>query len=215
MSIITILAIDDRSSIRLDQPASWMLALPMLFLFFGVIGLRASCRIPTELDANWPFRLARPSLGACVNATVLLMFTLAVLPVAALTLLMLAPRWPLSSTAIVVALQMLAALGLVEVLLLHWRKVPFACAHTPSPPSVKAWWPVYGVAMYLFAFKLADWQLAAAASAGALAWYAGTCLAVIATVRLLRHRDFRRHQLEFDLASSHSLDRLNLSEALN
>jgi hypothetical protein len=215
VSIISIFAIDDRGSIKLDQPASWMLTLPMLFLFFGVIGLRASCRIPTEVEANWPFRLARPSLSTCVNATVLLMVTLAVLPVAGLTVIMLAPRWPLSSAAIVVGLQMLSALMLIEVLLLRWRKVPFACAHAPSPDFLKAWWPAYGLAMYVYAFKLADWQFTATTSTPALAWYAGTCVAVIVAVRLLRHHDFRRHQLEFDLAASGSLDRLNLSEALN
>ncbi|HUE86306.1 MAG TPA: hypothetical protein VMO26_09535 [Vicinamibacterales bacterium] len=215
VSIISVFAIDDRESIRLDRPASWMLALPMLFLFFGVIGLRASCRIPTEVEANWPFRLARPSLGTCVNATVLLMLTLAALPVAGLTLIMLAPRWPPSSTFIVVALQMLSALMLIEALLLRWRKVPFACAHAPSPDFLKAWWPVYGVAMYWFAFGFAEWQLAATRSTRAAVWYTGTCLAIIAAVRLLRHRDFHRHQLEFDLAPGGSLDRLNLSEALN
>jgi hypothetical protein len=215
VSIISIFMIDDRGSIKLDQPASWMVTLPMLFLFFGVLGLRASCRIPTEVEANWPFRLARPSLRTCVNATVLLMVTLLVLPVAGLTLVMLAPRWPASSTVIVVALQMLSALMLIEALLLHWRKVPFACAHAPSPDFLKAWWPVYGFAMYWFAFGLAEWQFAATTSNRALAWYAATCVAVIVTVRLLRQRDFRQQQLEFDLAASGSLDRLNLSEALH
>jgi hypothetical protein len=214
VSIISIFVIDDRGSIKLDQPASWTLTLPMLFLFFGVIGLRASCRIPTELEANWPFRLARPSLDTCVNATVLLMVALAGLPVAGLTLIMLAPRWPVSSTAIVVGLQMLSALMLIEVLLLRWRKVPFACAHAPSPDLLKAWWPVYGFAMYWFAFGLADWQFAATRSTSAFAWYAGMCLTVIVSVRVMRRRNLRRHQLEFDLAASGSLDRLNLSEAL-
>jgi hypothetical protein len=215
VSIISIFMIDDRGSIKLDRPASWMVTLPMLFLFFGVIGLRASCRIPTEVEANWPFRLARPSLRTCVNATVLLMVTVAVLPVAGLSALMLAPRWPASSTVIVVALQMLSALMLIEALLLRWRKVPFACVHAASPAFLKAWWPVYGLAMYWFAFRLAEWQFAATSSNMALGWYAGTCLAVIVAIRILRHRDFERQQLEFDLAAGGSLDRLNLSEALN
>jgi hypothetical protein len=41
------------------------------------------------------------------------------------------------------------------------------------------------------------------------------CLAIIITVRVMRRRNFRRHQLEFDVAPGGSLDRLNLSEALN
>jgi hypothetical protein len=34
-------------------------------------------------------------------------------------------------------------------------------------------------------------------------------------VGIQRQRDFRRHLLEFDLAPGGSIDRLNLSEALN
>ena len=45
------------------HPASWVLALPLVFMFFSVLGLRASFRIPTEIEANWPFRLAQPSLA--------------------------------------------------------------------------------------------------------------------------------------------------------
>jgi hypothetical protein len=215
ISIISIFAIDHRGSIIRDEPASRMLTLPMLFLFFGVIGWRARCSKPIELESNRPLSLARPDLDTCVNATVLLMVTLAALPVAGITLAMLAPRWSLSSTAIVVGLQMLSALMLIELLLLRWRTVPFACAHAPSPDLLKAWWPVYGFAMYWFAFGLADWQFAATTSIAALAWYAGMCLAIIITVRVMRRRNFRRHQLEFDVAPGGSLDRLNLSEALN
>ena len=214
MSIISIFMIDDRGSIKLDRPASWMLTLPMLFLFFAVQGLRASFRIPTEVEANWPFRISQPSLSTCVNATVLVVVTLAVLPIAGATLLTIGPRWPIANTALVLVLQMLAAVMLIELTLLKWRKVPFACAHAPSPDLLKAWWPLYAFAMYIYAFKFSDWQFAALSSRTALISYVVVCLGVIGVVRLLRYRDLRHRRLEFDLAAQ-GAERLNLSEALN
>lgn len=212
--IISIFIIDDRGSIKLDRPASWLLTLPMLFLFFGIQGLRSTFRIPTEVEANWPFRIAQPSLSTCINATLLVIFTLVILPVGLSTALLIGPRWPVADTLMVLALQMLAGLMLAELLLFRWRKVPFACAHAPSPDVLKAWWPLWAFAMYFYAFGLADWQFAAVQSPRALAWYVLTCLGVIALVRLLRHRELRRQRLEFDLVPQ-GTERLNLSEALN
>jgi hypothetical protein len=211
----SILLIVVRRSLLFDTPASWMLALPMLFLFFGMFGLRASFRIPTELDANWPFRLSQPSLATCVNALLLIMFTVAVLPVAAITMLAIASLWSVSDVVAIVLLQMLAGVLLAECLLFRWTKVPFACAHAPSPDVLKAWWPLYAFAMYLFAFKLADWQFAALHSPRAGLAYVAVLLMMIAGIRVLRHRELRHKQLEFDLVENGAVARLDLSGALH
>lgn len=213
--IASVALIEMRGFYYLDTPASWMLALPMLFLFFGIAGLRASFRIPTELDANWPFRLAQPSLATCVNASILVIVTLVVLPVAAITLIVLGVRWPLQDVALVVLLQMLAGVALAEGLLFRWTKVPFACAHAPSPDVLKAWFPLYAITMYVYAFKVSDWQFAAIGSARALVSYVVVSLFLIAGIRLLRRRESRHKQLQFDLAENGSVECLNLSGALN
>jgi hypothetical protein len=212
--IISVFIIDDRGSIKLERPASWSLTLPMVFLFFGVQGMRSAFRIPTEVEANWPFRIAQPSLPTCVNATLLVIFTVVMLPIALATLLLVGPYWPIADALLVIALQMLAGLMLTELVLFRWRKVPFACAHAPSPDVLKAWWPVYGFALYFYAFGLADWQFEALQSTRALVSYVATCLGAMAVVRLLRYRQLRRHRLEFDLVPQ-GTERLNLSEALN
>jgi hypothetical protein len=213
--IASILVIEVRGTFALNTPAEWVLALPMVFLFFAVMGLRASFRIPTEIEANWPFRLAQPSLATCVNASVLVMFTLAILPIAVITFGMLAPRWPPGSVLISVALQMVAGLVLVECALFRWTKVPFACGHAPSPDLLKSWWPAYLMALYVFAFKLSDWQFAATTSPRAFGWYLGIAALVILVVRILRYRKLRTQVLEFDALPQHSMERLNLSGALN
>jgi hypothetical protein len=44
----------------LTEPAAYLLALPMIFIFFAVLGLVAAARVPTDVEANWPFRLFPP-----------------------------------------------------------------------------------------------------------------------------------------------------------
>ncbi len=149
-----------------------------------------------------------------VNASMLVMFTAAVLPIGVVTLIVAAPRWPGADVALVVLLQMLAGVLLSECLLFRWAKVPFACAHVPSPNVLKAWWPLYAVAMYLYAFKLSDWQFAALQSNLALLSYVTACVVTIGVMRLVRRRDVHRRELDFE-ATHDSVERLNLSEALN
>ena len=44
----------------LDEPFDYLLAIPLLLTFFLVLGARAAFSVPTELGANWIFRLAGP-----------------------------------------------------------------------------------------------------------------------------------------------------------
>lgn len=214
ISVASFWLMEERGS-KLGNPSEWLLALPLVFIFFTVLGLRASFRIPTEIDGNWSFRLMQPSLSTCVNATVLVMMTLGVLPVTGITIALTLPLWSPVDVLMTAALQLLAGWMLIEIVLTHWSKLPFACAHAPSPDVLKAWWPVYGTAIYLYAFRLSDWQFAALSSSRALAAYVGLLLAVITIVRVLRHRWFRHQSLEFDAPRGYTTERLNLSEAVN
>jgi hypothetical protein len=161
ISVASILLIEIRGSIKLSTPESWVLALPLVFLFFLILGLRASFRLTTEIEANWPFRLSQPTLGECVNGTALVMHTLAVLPIVAITAAATLPLWPVLDVMKIAMMQVVAGALLIECALFTWTKVPFACGHAPSPDVLKAWWPAYTLAMYLFAFKLSDWQFLA------------------------------------------------------
>lgn len=214
VSIASILLVEVRGSVKVAAPAAWILALPMVFMFFAVLGLRASFRVPTEIEANWPLRLAPPSVSACLNASILVMLTVAIVPIAVVTLVAMAPRWPVADVATIVALQLMAGWVLAEVALFRWAQVPFACVHAPSPDLLKAWWPAYLLATYLYAFKVADWQFAALTSRPALAAYVATAGTAIIAVRVLRWRGRRHQTLEFDAPPAASVERLNLSDAL-
>lgn len=213
--IASILVIEVRGTFALKTPAAWLLALPMVFLFFTILGLRASFRIPTEIDANWPMRMAQPSLAACVNATILLMVTMAVVPVMIATAVLIAPLWPASAVAGSLLMQLASGWALAEIVLQGWRRIPFASAHAPSPDVLKSWWPAYLLAMYLYAFKLSDWQFAALRSPSLLAAYFAICGIAIVVARVVRAIGMRRHSVDFDAPAGHQTERLNLSEALN
>lgn len=196
-------------------PGPWLLTFPMVFMFFMVFGLRASFRLPTEVDANWSFRLSRPSLSACINAAALVIFSLAVLPVCLLLFVVTAPIWPFMDAIKATLLQVLAGIVLIECALLNWTKIPFASAHAPSPDVLKALWPFYLFSLYLYAFKVSNWQFAALGSSTALTLYVATGVVVLAVIRFTRYRKFRGRALDFDVVPDHAVERLNLSEALN
>ncbi len=215
VSVASVLVVEVRGTLAVSSPASWVLALPLVFMFFLVLGLRASIRIPSDIDANWPFRLSQPSLTQCVNGAALVMLTLVVLPILLVTTIATVPMWPLMDVVTIAWLQLLAGVVLIEAVLFGWNKVPFACAHAPSPDVLKAWWPMYTLAMYLYAFKQATWQIHALQSRRTLAYYAAIVVTVAVVLHVVRTQKLRRQSLEFDVVPSHTVERLNLSEALN
>jgi hypothetical protein len=213
--IASILIIEVHGTFLLDTPASWVLALPLVFQFFLVMGLRASFRIPTDMPANWPFRLSQPSLNDALNASVLVMLIMAALPIATITVALTLPLWTLADVFRAAGLQVLSGTVLIEAVLLRWSKIPFASEHIPSTDSLKVWWLAYAIALYNYAFKLSDWQAAALVSTFAMTSYLVACALAVIIIRVIRWRQWRGQSLEFDAVYPHAVERLNLSGALN
>jgi hypothetical protein len=214
-AIISILFNVARYRDVLNAPREWALALPLLFTFFLVLGLRASFRLPTEIEANWPFRLAPPAVRDSITAATLVIITLVIVPMACLTVLALVPYWTLRMITTATVLQVLTGLVLIDVTLFGWVKAPFASGHEPSPDVLKAKWPIYTVAMYVYAFKLSDWQFLALTSQPVLTFYLATAGTALVVLRLVRWRQTKRQSLEFDPPAMDTVERLNLSGALN
>ena len=143
------------------------------------------------------------------------MLTLAVLPTVAVTVTATLPMWPWIDVTKIATMQALAGALLIECALFSWTKVPFACGHAPSPDALKAWWPVYTIAMYLFAFRVSDWQHVALDSTQVMNGYVATMIGGMIALRLMRHRRLHQHTLEFDAGEASTVEQLKLSEALN
>jgi hypothetical protein len=212
---ISLVAAQMRGTLSVAEPQPYLLALPLVLLFFLILGLRTAFSVPTDVDANWPFRLAEPKLATVMAATEALLLTVAVVPVCVAVLIAaLSAGWP-EATAVRLALCDLASgILLIECVLCGWTKVPFTCAHAPTQETLKSRWPVLVIALNLYAFQLANLQQIALQSA----WRTATYLLVVGgmaiAIRIWRTYSMRAATPQFDVPEAAGLQTLGLSGAL-
>jgi hypothetical protein len=117
-------------------PSAALLSIPFILSYCILVGLRFVFDIPTELSANWIFRLSLDkTVHECIPLTrrVLLTFILpwvlgAVFPVSAYL-------WGWTAALLHTALITIWSALLAGVLLVRFRKVPFACSYPPFRDS--------------------------------------------------------------------------------
>jgi hypothetical protein len=212
---MSVLAGSIRGTIALGHPGVSLLSLPLVVIFFVALGLRTAFTIPTDIDANWPFRLARPTVMAAIDATVIAILLVGAFPIAAAASAgAFVLGWGLRLSAAVAAMNLLSAMVLVEWALIDWRKVPFTCGHLTDAESLKSRWLSRLVPLILFAFVNAAVQRTALQSMHAFLWYVGVAAAAIAVLRIRRWLSARESSLEFDASPGDDMATLNLSEAL-
>jgi len=204
-----------RRGLVLDAPSTVLLTVPMVFVFFSVFALRSTFAIPTDIDANWPFRLSPPTARHAVGVTRRLMLALGIVPIAAAWLAATATVWTLREAALSSLFVLASGTALVELALANWTKVPFAAAHEPAAVTLRSRWPVFVFALHVFGFLLANVQLRALASTRSTLWYLGVAVAVTAGLRLRREYNLRLETPTFDPVDAESSVVLNLSEAAN
>lgn len=195
------------------EPRSSLLALPLVLLFFSIFGLRAAFAIPTDVDANWPFRMSEPGLAATLDATRAVMLAVAVLPVGLLALIAAwSAGWPVATAVSVALCDVVSGILLVECVLYRWSKVPFTCAHAPAQETLTSRWPFFILALNVFAFQLALFQLTTLQSRWGAVSYVFVIGAGAVAVRISRDRTLRHATVQFE-APSEGLLTLGLSEA--
>ena len=214
MCIASLISWSHRRDLIFSHPEPYSLALPLVMTFFLVFGIRSALAVPTELEANWPFRLSLPRIRSAVNATGLVLFALAVAPISLLILLVALPVWPVHQAAAAAAMHLASGALLVECVLHRWVQIPFTRAHVPASRTLRWKWAPFLIALNLFAFQLSDVQLAAMDSLRNLGWYVGVLALVSGAVHLWRTYDLRNQSLSFDADEEVAVEALNLSEAL-
>ena len=204
-----------RGTIALDFPGVSILSLPLVLMFFVALGLRAAFAVPTDVDANWSFRLAQPPVMAAVDATAIAIALVGMVPIAAAASAgAFVLGWGSYAAIAVGALDLLSATVLVEWALTDWRKVPFTCAHMPDAESLKSRWLWCIVPLILFAFVNASFQKTALRSTESLFWYVGIAAGTLVVLHLRRRLATRQRALQFDAAPGDDMATLSLSEAL-
>jgi hypothetical protein len=132
------------------------LSLPLVMAFFLLSGMRYVFTMPSELPANWQFRVAdtdrqRPALNGA--RTAMRWFGVAPLFVA------LAPvyfiTWKPGVAAANLLFSVAISLVLIEMLTMEFRKIPFTCSYPPGKTNMPLLWASYWMAFVIFAFEMA------------------------------------------------------------
>jgi hypothetical protein len=129
------------------HPAGATLAIPLMLMFWVLVGLRAACFVPSELPAGWLFRLAvaerSRSQRRAVRAALL---ALAAPPAMVLAALVAAPvGW--QAIARHAGFVLLVVVALVDLLVLTIDFVPFTQPYRAGHAKLKTWWPIYLLGM--------------------------------------------------------------------
>jgi hypothetical protein len=132
-----------------------------------LVGFRHAIRVPAELKATWGFELAwrgreRQFLSGVKRAAIAAVVLPALVMTLPLFVFVLGPALALAHAAIGLA----AAVVLIEVLLVGYEKVPFACTYLPND-NIKLLAPLYGIVFLIGASIFAGLERAALQDAGA------------------------------------------------
>lgn len=197
-----------------DVPSAPQLSMPLIVIFFLVLGLLACFRVPTDPAANWLFRLRPPGSAAAAAATWLALMAMSVVPVAIVTVLGGLLLWSATHALAAGLVTLLAGALLVELSLAEWRIVPFTCSREPSSETVRWKWMVGLVVLAVFGFGLARIEARALQSPVGFAIHLAVMLVAIAAAHVRRRRRLHARDMTFDETVEETAT-LKLSEALS
>ncbi len=117
------------------------LSLPLVVGFFLLSGMRFIFTIPSELPANWMFRVSdtdrqRPALNG--TRTAMLWFGVVPLFVALSPLYFI--WWPPGAALAHMVFSITISMILIEALTMELRKIPFTCSYPPGKANVTILW---------------------------------------------------------------------------
>ena len=132
------------------------LSVPLVLCFFVLSGLRYVFTIPSELPANWIFRVTesearRNALDGARRAMLWFGVVPLFVAVAPFYFVLWTPGIALQHLAFSVVISIL----LIQVLLLDFWKIPFTCSYPPGKANVTVLWAVYWFAFTTYAYSMA------------------------------------------------------------
>jgi hypothetical protein len=135
------------------------LSLPLVMGFFLLSGMRYIFTMPSELPANWQFRVAdtdRPRQALNGARMAMRWFGVAPLFVA------LAPvyfiTWKPGVAVANLLFSVTISLVLIEMLTMEFRKIPFTCSYPPGKTNMPLLWAGYWLAFLIYAFEMAKME---------------------------------------------------------
>ncbi len=190
-----------------------VLLLPLAMMLFLIAGLRYTFAIPTDLEANWPFRLSPPSQRTARSASLAVVMAVGVgVPLLAFATVAAALGWP--GEKIIAASAFDASIGaiLAQLALRDWVQIPFACGHVPLQDSVKSAWLRFLFLLIVLGFVGSEVQEATLRSTRGVV-ISLTVVVAAAIVIVFWQQKERREPLRFDAQDDGAPETLGLSEA--
>jgi hypothetical protein len=110
-----------------------LLASTILIMMLCVAGTRVVFSLPTDMRANWIFRITPiPAGPACMIARRRALYALSVVPVCLGAAALLFSTWPWQTAAKHVAVLLLLGTAIAELCLHGRQKLPFTCSYLPG-----------------------------------------------------------------------------------
>ena len=151
---------EDALAEPLSAPSARLLSIPFILSFFVLAALRFMFAVPTEIRANWVFRITEiDDRGAYLSGARTALWTLGVAPVALVTTPIYLVLWGPGLALAHTAFWILMAGALTELLLCRFHKVPFTCSYVPGKAKLKLLWPLYALALTAYASWTARLEL--------------------------------------------------------
>ena len=193
---------EDALAEPLSAPSVRLLSIPFILSFFVLAALRFMFAVPTEIRANWVFRITEiDDRAAYLTGARAALWTLGVAPVALVTTPIYLALWRPGLALAHTVFWVLMAGALTELLLCRFHKVPFACSYVPGKANLKLLWPLYALALTAYASwtaRLELWLL------GRPLWWGiacGTLLAgLVAVIACRRHALASASPLQYEEA---------------
>lgn len=146
-----------------NLPSAEVVAIPLILSYCIIFGMRFVFDIPTEMRANWVFRLSLDKTRhECIPLARKLILTFVFPWVVAIVLPLYGYRWGWRVGILHAVVVTLWSLCLADLLLLRFRKVPFTCSYPPFRDSavVLALFCVLGFFVFVvLTSKLERWGL--------------------------------------------------------
>ncbi|MBA2602027.1 MAG: hypothetical protein H0U94_00435, partial [Acidobacteria bacterium] len=182
-----------RGLAAVESPSLPWLSAPLILTFFALCGSRTILAIPADIKANWLFRLhaSDSCMPQVVDGARAALLVAVVVPVAAAAGILGVWFWGVRSGGIHGVVTGALGVLLLEVLLVGFRKVPFACTYFPGRSRVRTMWPIYGLAFSVYAFSLAALEAAALVRPVLLVPMLAVIAGVTSALRFASRRDLQ------------------------
>ncbi len=134
-----------------SSPSPEVLAIPLILSYCIILGMRFVFDIPTEMRANWIFRIGLDKTRhECIPLARKLILTFVLPWVLAIVLPLYGCLWGWRVGILHAAVVTLWSFLLTEILLLRFRKIPFTCSYPPFRDSAVVLALFYVLGFFLF-----------------------------------------------------------------